>query len=165
MICNRLKFKRQLRVFTQQIECHPMIRSCSSFTDSCPMLLGRIPLVLIPIVEWIFLMQGIHIVITIRLCQDRSRCNGKVFTVSFYHRSMRQVLVFLETVSIYQQMLRTYLQLVDRPMHGQERSIQYIDFINFLGSDDTHRPSYRLTIYHLTQQVTLPFRQLLGIIQ
>ena len=110
-------------------------------------------------------MQGIHIVIPISLRQDRGRCNGKVFTIPLHYGGMRQILVFLETITVYQQMFRTHLQLVDSPMHGQERSIQDIDLVNLLGSNDAHRPSHCLTFNDFPKLVTLTLCQLFGIIQ
>ena len=62
-------------------------------------------------------MQFIHIIITVCLGQNRCRRNGKKLTVSFYHGSVRHILIFMKPITIYQQMLRTDLQLVNSPMH------------------------------------------------
>ena len=121
------------------------------------MLLGGITLVLVPVIERIFLMQGIHIVVAIGLRQDGSRCNAEVLPVAFHHRGMRQVLILLEAVPIYQQMLGTEIQLVDGPMHRQERRIQDIDLVNLFGSDHTDRPRQGFPFDDFTKQIALTF--------
>ena len=115
------------------------------------MFLSGIALVPVPVIERIFLMQAIHVVITIGFRQDGSRRNGQILSVSFYNGRMGQILILMKTVPIDQQMFRTDFQLVDGSMHGQERGLQYIDFVNFFRSNDTNRPSYRFTFNHLTQ--------------
>ena len=41
-------------------------------------------------------------------------------------------------------------------------SIENIDFVNFFGRDDAHRPCQSLFFNHFTQGIALLFRQLLG---
>ena len=129
------------------------------------MFFSRIPFVLVPIIIRIFLMQTIHVIITVCLCQNGCCCNGKELAVSFYHSSVWQILIFMKTVAINQQMFRTDFQLIYSPMHGQKRSFQYIDLVNLFWSDDSYRPSKSLTFDNLTQLVSLTLCQLLGIIQ
>ena len=110
-------------------------------------------------------MQSIHIIITVCLGQNGCRSNGQELPISFYHSSVRQILIFMKTVTVYQQMFRTDLQLVNSPMHRQKRSFQNIDFVNLFRSYDSYRPSNRFTLNNLTQLVPLALCQLLGVIQ
>ena len=78
---------------------------------------------------------------------------------------MRQVPIFFKAVAVYQQMLRTDIQLVNSTVHGKKGGIENIDFVNFFGRDDAHRPCQSLFFNHFTQGIALFFRQLLGVVQ
>ena len=71
------EIQRQLPV-TQQIERHTVVRGCSVFGNGGAMLPGGIALVMIPVIIRILFVETIHVVITIGLCQDGSRSDGKV---------------------------------------------------------------------------------------
>ena len=62
-------------------------------------------------------------------------------------------------------MLRTDIQLVNSTVHGKKGGIENIDFVNFFGRDDAHRPCQSLFFNHFTQGIALLFRQLLGVVQ
>ena len=44
-------------------------------------------------------MQFIHIIITIGFRQNRCSGNRKIFSISFYHSSMRQILILFKSDS------------------------------------------------------------------
>ena len=91
-----------------------MIRSSTVPGNSRTVLFRRITFVMLPVITWEFLMQFVHVVITISFGKDRSSSYRKIFAISLYNSSMRYVGVLLETVSIDQQMLRTGFQPVYR---------------------------------------------------
>lgn len=49
-------------------------------------------------------------------------------------------LIFFKAVAVYQQMLRTDIQLVNSTVHGKKGGIENIDFVNFFGRDDSPPP-------------------------
>ena len=100
------------------------------------MFLGGIPLVTIPVIIRIFLVKAVHVVITIGLCQNGGGSDGKVLPVSFHYGRMRQVPIFFKAVAVYQQMLRTDIQLVNSTVHGKKGGIENIDFVNFFSIND-----------------------------
>ena len=50
-------------------------------------------------------------------------------------------------------------------VHSQKRSIENIDFINFLRSNDTYSPCHGIPLYDLAQLMTFLVGELLGIVQ
>mgnify|MGYP006998729268 CR=1 FL=1 len=54
-------------------------------------------------------------------------------SVSFDNGRMGNIRILVETVAVNQQMLRTDLQLINGPVHGQKRSIQNINPVYLLG--------------------------------
>ena len=78
---------------------------------------------------------------------------------------MRQVPVRLEAVSVHQKSLRTNGQLVECPVHGKERSVEDIDFVDFLRRDDTYGPCQCVPLYLFAQQIPLLFAQLFGVVE
>jgi hypothetical protein len=54
-------------------------------------------------------------------------------------------------------MLRLRIQLFDSPVHGQKRSIENIDAVDFFGGDDTDGPCYGFLFDNGTQLVALLF--------
>lgn len=52
-------------------------------------------------------------------------------------------------------MLRTDIQLVNSTVHGKKGGIKNIDFVNFFGRDDAHRPCQSLFLNHFTQGIAL----------
>ena len=61
-------------------------------------------------------MQFIHIIITIGFRRNRCSGNREIFSISFYHGSMRQTLILFKTIPINQQMLGTNFQLIHSTM-------------------------------------------------
>ena len=53
--------------------------------------------------------------------------------------------------------LRLRIQLFDSPVHGQKRSIENIDAVDFFGGDDTDGPCYGFLFDNGTQLVALLF--------
>ena len=98
MISNLLKLQAQLKVFTQEVERHAVIRCSSVLPYRRTVFLGGIAFVLVPIVEWMFLVQGIHVVIAIGLRQNGCRSYGKIFSIAPHHRRMWQILILLKTI-------------------------------------------------------------------
>ena len=133
--------------------------------NSRTVLFRRITFVMLPVITWEFLMQFVHVVITISFGKDRSSSYRKIFAISLYNSSMRYVGVLLETVSIDQQMLRTGFQPVYRPVHGEKRCIQDVYLINLFGRNNADGPGNRIPLNHFAQSISLLLRQLLGVIQ
>lgn len=70
-----------------------------------------------------------------------------------------------KTIAVYQQMLRTHTQGIDRPMHGQDRGIEDIETVNLFRRNDTYGPRHSLPLDDRAQGTPLAVGQLLGIIQ
>ena len=70
-----------------------------------------------------------------------------------------------KTIAVYQQMLRTHTQGIDRPMHGQNRGIEDIETVNLFGRNDTYSPRHSLPFDDRAQGTPLAVGQLFGIIQ
>ena len=111
---------------TKQIEGHSVVRGRSTFGDGGTMFFSRVSFILIPVIKRIFFVKTIHIIISVGFSQYRSGGYREVFSVSFYHGSMRNVRIFIETVSVDQQMLRTDRELIDSPVHRQKGTVTWV---------------------------------------
>ena len=76
-----------------------MIGSRPILTDCLAMHFGRIPLVLVPMILGIFLVNLEHEIVSISLCQDAGRSDTHVFPISLHNGCVRQVLIFVEPIA------------------------------------------------------------------
>lgn len=159
-----LKIQRKLSI-TQQIERQTVIRCGATSGNSCAMLLGWITFVVVPVVVRELFVQVVHIVVAVGLGQNRGCSDGEELAIALYHHGMGDAGIGLEAVAVDEQVLGTYLQLGDGTVHGQERGVEDVDFINLLRGDDTHRPGQSLAFDDLAQGITLVFGQLLGVVE
>ena len=113
----------------------------------------------------ILFCQSVHIIITIGLGKDTGRCNREIFAIAFDDGGVREFLVRLKAIAIYDDGFWSYLQLIQGSMHGKDGGIKDIDFIYLFWRDDTYCPCNSITLDNLTQLFTPFVRQLLGIIQ
>jgi len=135
------------------------------FGDGGTMFFSRVSFILIPVIKRIFFVKTIHIIISVGFSQYRSGGYREVFSVSFYHGSMRNVRIFIETVSVDQQMLRTDRELIDSPVHRQKGGAENVYLVYLFGRHHSYRPCQRFFLYHFTKCVALLLGQLLRIIQ
>lgn len=133
--------------------------------NGCAVLPGGIAFVVVPVVVRKLFVQTVHVVVAVGLGQNRGRSDGEVLAVTLYHRGMRDVGIGFEAVAVDEQVLGTYLQLGDGTVHGQERGVEDVDFINLLRSDDTDGPGQSLAFDDLAQGITLAFGQLFGVVE
>ena len=89
----------------------------------------------------------------------------EIFTIPLHHCRMFYIGIRSKAISIDQQMLRSYLQLVNGTVHSQKRSLQYVYLINFFRSNDADSPGYCLFLYNRTQGIPVLFAQLFAVIQ
>ena len=94
------------------------------FGNGGTVFFGRIPFITVPVIIGILFVETVHIIITIRFGQNRCSSYRKVFSVAFDYRGMRDTGIFIEPVSVNEQVFGTGGQLIDSTMHGQERSTQ-----------------------------------------
>ena len=129
------------------------------------MLFRGIALIAVPSVAGKLFVQAVHVVVAVGLGQDGRGGDGKVLAVALHHRGVGNVGIFLETVAVDEQVLRTDGELVDGAVHGQERGVEDVDFVDFLRRDDAHGPRQGLPLDDLAQSVSLVLGQLLGVVQ
>ena len=78
---------------------------------------------------------------------------------------MRNAFIRRETVSVDQEMFRTDLELVDRPMHRQERGPQDVYPIDLVGTNHANSPGQRFTLDQRAQLIAFLLAQLFTVIQ
>ena len=150
---------------TSQVVTHTMIRRRTMQSYSLTVSLSWIPFIAVPIIIRIFLSQSVHIFITKRLCKNTRSCNRLILSVTFNYRSIRNLGIRFESISIHNNSFRTNLKLVKRTMHSKETGIQNINLIYLLGSNNTNCPRHGITNNMVTQLATTLLRQLLRIIK
>lgn len=96
---------------------------------------GAIALIGIPGIVRKQFMQPFHVFIPIRLSQDAGGGNRGIQPISLYDAFMWRSAVFHKTISIDQQQLRPLPKLIERQVHGFERSFQDIDPVDLVMID------------------------------
>lgn len=142
-----------------------MVGRSATGGNGCAVLTGGIAFVMVPVIIRVLFVQAVHVVVAVGLGQNRCRSDGEVLAVTLYHRGMRDVGIGFEAVAVDEQVLGTYLQLGDGTVHGQERGVEDVDFINLLRGNDTDSPGQSLAFDDLAQGITLAFGQLFGIVE
>ena len=71
----------------------------------------------------------------------------------------------LESIPIHDDSLWTHLQLIQGTMHREDGSIEDIDLVDFLWSDDTHSPGNGIALDDLTQLISPLLGKLLRVVQ
>ena len=135
---------------TKQIEGHSVVRGRSMFGDGGTMFFSRVSFILIPVIKRIFFVKTIHIIISVGFSQYRSGGYREVFSVSFYHGSMRNVRIFIETVSVDQQMLRTDRELIDSRCIARKEARRM--FISSISSGDTTPTAHASASFSITSR-------------
>ena len=120
---------RQLLV-AQKVVRHSVVGRGAVLSDGLAVLSCGVALVVLPVVLRVFLGQTVHIVVAVRLGQDTGCRDGEVFAVALDDTGMRDggcgmvrpfsPRVGNESVTIDDECLRAYAELVDSPVHGQE---------------------------------------------
>lgn len=134
--------KRQLAT-SKKIIAHPVVWRHPVKTYRLTVLLRWVTFVALPVVLWKLLGKGVHIVVTICLCKNTCCGDGEIFAVAFHYGCVRQVFIWLESVSVNDNRLRTGLQLVKSTVHGKEACVKDVYLVNLLRSDDAHGPMPR----------------------
>ena len=75
------------------------------------------------------------------------------------------VAVRLETVAVDDNGAGRHFKHVEGAVHGENRRIEYVDPVDFLGRHDAYRPRGCLLLYYRTQQVALSLGELLGVVE
>src|SRR5690606_16728298 len=119
------------------------------------MLLGRIASVCFPAVVRKFLADLPHKGVTVSFGQYRGSSNRIKKPIATYNALVRHIPISIKTVAIDQQKLRPYCTIVQCSVHGQERSVQNIDLIDFLIAHLRHSPANSFSLNLLLQQFSL----------
>ncbi len=125
------------------------------------MSLSGIALVDIPVIMGVEAMETLHLGIAVSLGQNRG-CGyvGKA-AIALDKSLPGQIAVRFESIAIDNDSARAHRQGVKSPMHGQNRSIQYVDVVNLIMGDNAHGPGHSLGLNDRTQSIALPLGQLL----
>ena len=142
-----------------------MAGCCSIPGYGLAMVASGIPLVFIPTVLRVKVVQLHHIIVAIGLCQHRSGCNGEILAVALYNTVIGNIAIGLKTVSIDNKMLRCNTQLLYGAVHSKNRGIEDIDAVYLLRLYPSNGPCYGITLNNRTQGLALLLAQLLRIIE
>src|SRR5574344_2522809 len=137
----------------------------SELFDRFSVFFGGISLVAFPVVLRVLLRQFVHVVITVGLRQDAGGSNGKILTIPLYNGGMGEVTVFFELIAIYDDIFGTQLELIERPVHGEDTGVENIDFVDFIGGDDAYSPCQGIPLHNLTQGITPFFGELFRVVE
>ena len=110
-------------------------------------------------------MDLLHEVIPVGLGQDACSSYGKVFSVTLHDGGVRDVLVLMEAVAVYQQMLGPHFQSIHSTVHGQNGCGQDINFIYLRIGHDPDGPGKRLPFYNRAKRIALLLRKLFRVIE
>ena len=115
-----------------------MVWRHSKLSHGVLMLNRRIAFILLPIIVRILIIKLFHNMVTSCLCQDRSRCDNLIFSVTAHNALMLDIFIFIETISVDKKQLRPDFQLVDGAMHSQKRCVEDVYLVDFLSGNDAN---------------------------
>ena len=110
-------------------------------------------------------MQLHHVFVPVRFGEDGSRRNRHVFTVALNNTMMRNLLVRIKTIAVYQQALWFYSELVKSPVHCRKGSIQNIDLVDFMWVYSCYGPGQCCFLNYLPEFIANICIQLFAVIQ
>ena len=110
-----------------------------------------------------FQFEIAHQTVTGDLCNDGRRCNSKAERIAV-NKSRERDAVRCKSVPIDKEMIRPDRQLLNSPMHCEERGIQDIDFIYDRVVDNSYPHGLRAFRNPVEQELTLHSAQFLRII-
>lgn len=137
-LCLIFEFELELRV--DEGEAHAMVLGRSELLDGLPVRFGGVSFVLCPLVGGVIRRDLVHVVVTVGLGKDGGCRDGHVLAIPFHHALVFDALVGSESVTVYDEMFRPDLQLVDCSVHGEEGGVQNVYLIDFLGGYNAYRP-------------------------
>ena len=83
------------------------------------MFFGWITRIMVPTVEGIFLVKGVHIIVTIGLGQDTGRRDTQITRISLHDGGMGNIAIGLETVTVDYHISGTHYERIKRTVHRQ----------------------------------------------
>lgn len=131
----------------------------------CAVQLGGIGGILVPAVLGEFFVQCEHVLIAMGFGEDAGGCDGFVLAIAFDDAMVRQLLVFVESVAVYQQLLRANFQAIDGAVHGQKRGVEDVDFVYLLMRGGANAPCKGFGLYDLPELVAMTLAKLFGIVE
>ena len=100
--------------------------------DGQPMFRSAIAAIAVPAVLRMCMVKAVHVFIPKGLGQDARRGDGGVLSVTADDAAMGEAFVFDEPVPVYEQEGGSFLQVVQRLVHGQERSAEDVDAVDLI---------------------------------
>ena len=153
------------RSIRQKLKAHPMMLRSPKLRNGCAVGLGGVACILIPAVLRMRFVELPHVRIAVGFGEDAGGCNAAELTIAFDDAVVWNVLVGVKAVAVYQQRLGAYGQLIDGAVHGQERGVEDVDFIDFLLIYRCHGPGKRAGFDVGAQFFALRLVELLGIVE
>ena len=108
--------------------------------DAAAVLECGVARIVIPTIVWVLLVKGVHVVVTIGLCQDRGGSDGEIFAIALDDGLMGQITIGLEAVAIDDDKLWANLELVEGTMHSEDGCVEDIYLVDLLGCDHPNCP-------------------------
>ena len=142
-----------------------MMRCRAVLPYGLPMVFGGIAHIVIPAVLGIFLCQLTHTVIAVSLSKYAGCRDAHIGGIPLDNGVGRYILIGRPSVTIYKNVLRPDLQLIQRPVHGKYAAPQDIHLVNLLRRALCDSPRYSLMLNDFSKEVAPAFGQLLGIIK
>ena len=127
--------------------------------------LGGITFVFVPCILRIFGGNAVHKLVAV--CLGKYRCSGNaaICGVAFHDTCGRNVVIWLETVSVNEDSFRTYSEAVEGAMHGEYRGVENVDFVDFGGCYHSYAPCQCFLLDYWPKGVTLVFGELFRIVE
>ena len=147
------------------MEGHAMVGSGTILTDGIAMDGGGITLVLIPMVLGIFLMNLEHIVVAIGFGKNAGGGNAHIGGIALDNGGVGNVLIGHEPIAVDEEVLGADFQLSHGTMHGKNGGTENVNFVDFIGRNDTYSPRQGFALNDLSEGVALTLGKLFGIVK
>lgn len=151
--------------FGKESEALSVIPGGAIFADGFSVFGSRIPLVLLPVKMRVVPVESAHPFVAVSFCQNRSSCYVKVFSIALNHTLMRNFLKTLKPVSIHGDEFGFHGKTGNSAVHGQDRSIQNIEGIDFLFGDMDNVITDSFFFYEEPELHPLFFRKLFAVLE
>src|SRR5215203_3110875 len=143
MVLTKVFFGKKLRLICKKSPGFTMIFAYTILIKGFPVFGSSISFIACPVIMWEFFMEFCHVFIPVSFCKDTCRCNRSIKAISLNDTTVRKSFILYKIISVDQQQLRFWLQLLYGDMHGFYRCLQNIDTVNFFMTDAGNRKTDR----------------------
>lgn len=142
-----------------------MIGGDAELADAFAVLLGGIACVVVPTVVRVLFVKLQHEIVATGFGQNAGGGDREVFAIALDDGLIIDEGIGFETIAVDDDKFGAKCQGIESTVHGKDRGVENVDFVDFTGRNFGDGPSKSIAFYLFAQLITHLCRELLAIVE